>query len=98
VSALLLRRVDVEPTTTLKMVSSELVAMESVPHGVEMLDREEVQVHESIDAVGKTCFLALVQLATAYIAGEAFGPAHLRELVCFCRMIISIVLWPPYIS
>lgn len=53
-------------------------------HRVEVLDREEVEVHEAVHAVGQAALLVLVELVAVDAAGDALCPADLGELVGLC--------------
>jgi hypothetical protein len=46
-----------------------------------VLHRKVVDVKKSLDAVGQTCFLGLVELGVLDGTGDALGPAHLRQAV-----------------
>jgi hypothetical protein len=54
-----------------------------VAHAVEMLHRQVVDVKKSLDAVGQTCFLGLVELGVLDVARNTLVPAHLGQAVGF---------------
>lgn len=47
-----------------------------------MLHRQEIEVHEAVDAVGQAGLLGLVELPALDSARDALGPADLGQLVC----------------
>lgn len=47
-----------------------------------MLDREEVEIHESVHAVCQAGLLCLVELVALDGSGNALCPAELGKLVC----------------
>jgi hypothetical protein len=49
-----------------------------------MLNRQKVQIHEAVDAVGQAPLLILVEFGAFHAASDALCPAHLRQLVSLC--------------
>lgn len=48
-----------------------------------MLHRQVVDVKKSLDAVGETCFLGLIELRVLDVARNTLVPAHLGQAVGF---------------